>query len=153
MARASGGQPFGVHDDAADWNRWRGSVDTQLKAIPAALDEATRTLAAQIDALERNLNRRLDAQDKEIGGIHEQTRATNGTVIRHTSEITSVTRDLEDLVEAAESSARRAADAATTNANQQAGARRFRLQTVIGAAAAAAALAGAIGELLAILHL
>ncbi|MGH3264125.1 MAG: hypothetical protein ACRDNS_19255 [Trebonia sp.] len=148
MSATDGRPHLGNDREAAEWNRWRGSVDTQLKAIPPSVRQLGEALTQQIETLDRNLNRRLDRQDLEIDGIHTQTKLTNGSVIGHTTEIAGLTNEMNELVEAAETAAAEAAQGDRHAAVTERQNRQFRLSTVVSACGATAALVASIGTVL-----
>lgn len=133
-----------------EWERWRGSVDTQLAVIPEKIEAFAEGLSIRLRDMDRNLNRRLDKQDKEIAGIHAQTKLTNGNVIRHSSEIAAVRSELDELVEAAELAAQEAAQGVEHAEIKKRQDRQFKLTTLIGACGATAAFVASIATLLSV---
>lgn len=134
----------------AGWERWRGRVDTQIAVIPEKIETLATALSTRLQDMDRNLNRRLDKQDKEIGAIHVQTKLTNGTVIRHDSEITAVREEVDELVEAAELAAQEAVQGVKHAEIVKRQDRQFKLTTLLSACGVTAAFVASVATILSV---
>jgi hypothetical protein len=119
------------HD--AEWERWRGAVDTKLDSIPSQVAAHVQLLSVQLGRAEENINGQFTEVRRRLGEVEHQTRLTNGTVRDHTVELAELRgeeRGVESEVEH----------------------RRYTLKTLVGAVAAACTSLGALATFLTLVH-